>query len=66
MTIKVYFNAGENANRPWHVGLHNGRCLVDHFATFRNPIEAVNHAIDEVSKLFPSLEVDFPKSVILN
>lgn len=59
--IKVWFNNGENAMQPWHVGLHDGRCVVDHYATFRSPIEAINHAINEVSKLLPDLEVDLPK-----
>lgn len=63
MTIKVYFNAGENATRPWHVGLHNGRCLIDHFAAFRNPIEAILYALDKVKLDLP---VIWPESIIIN
>lgn len=63
MTIKVYCNPGENANRPWHVGLHDGFCIVDHFAAFRNPIDAINFALDGIDLELP---VIWPDSVILN
>lgn len=63
MTIKVYFNNGENANKPWHVGLHNGRCLVDHFATFKSPIEAINFALYQLGIDLP---VIWPETIIIN
>ena len=50
MQIQVYFNNGENAAQPWHVGLKNGKAIDDHFGSFRNPIEAIRFALDNVAE----------------
>ena len=44
MTIQVYFNNGQNASAPWVVGLHDGRCIVEQFGIYRNPLDAIEAA----------------------
>lgn len=48
--IAVYFSNGENANTPWHVGLKVGRAVDDHYGSFRNPLDAITHALDNVAE----------------
>lgn len=47
-TIQVYFNAGE-ANMPWHVALHDGVAVAAIYCQFRNPLDAIQFALDTVA-----------------
>lgn len=47
--IAVYFNAGENAAEPWHVGLKVGRAIDAQYGRFRNPLDAIAYALDVVA-----------------
>lgn len=47
--IAVFFNNGENAQEPWHVGLKVGRAIDAQFGRFRNPLDAITYALDVVS-----------------
>lgn len=48
--IQVYFSNGSNANKPWHVGLKNGRAIDAHYGDFSTPVEAIRHALDTVAE----------------
>ncbi|MCB0105173.1 MAG: hypothetical protein KDE53_04680 [Caldilineaceae bacterium] len=64
MTIQVYFNAGENANRPWTVGLHDGISIVEIFGKFATPISAIRCAFDETPMNLPVFWPEWLKVVV--
>ena len=58
--IVVYFNNGENASEPWHVGLKDGRAYAGDYGRFRNPLDAIEYALDVVAER-TDLPVVWPK-----
>lgn len=58
--IAVYFNAGENAAEPWHVGLKVGRAIDAQYGRFRNPLDAIAYALDVVASRY-DLPVIWPE-----
>lgn len=44
-SISVWFNPGENAKTPWHVGLHDGVAIAETFGAYSNPVEAIRQAM---------------------
>ncbi len=49
--IIVYFNNGVNANRPWWVGVKEGRAIIATFGNFRSAPLAIASALDLCRKL---------------
>lgn len=48
--IAVYFNSGQDAANPWIVGLKVGRAYDDQYGRFRNPLDAIQYALDVVAE----------------
>lgn len=65
-TIQVWFNSGE-AQKPWHVGLHDGVAVAETYRRFPEPVMAIRYALDEVSAKM-ELPVLWPEwvKVVLN
>lgn len=49
MRIEVYFNNGDDAATPWHVALHDGKAITQIYNQFRNPLDAIQYALDTVA-----------------
>lgn len=48
MKIQVYFCSGEGV-APWLVGLHDGKAITRIYDQFRNPLDAIEYALDTVA-----------------
>lgn len=54
MKILVYHCSGEGS-QPWLVGLYDGHAVTQIYNQFRNPLEAIRFALDNVAA-----KVDLP------
>ena len=56
-SIMVYFNNGVNANRPWWVGVKEGRAIIATFGNFSSAAVAITTALQLCRKLHAPLMV---------